>query len=71
MILSTGFIGAGIVLEAGPVYSVFMAGIRGEELSLMQWIWLFVSLSIVFILCILAVLLPISYGERRLSRMAH
>ncbi|MDO8784756.1 MAG: hypothetical protein Q7J12_00920 [Syntrophales bacterium] len=71
MILCTGFIGAVIVLEAGPVYSVFMAGIRGEELSLMQWIWLFVSFSIVFILCILAVMLPMRYGERRLRGIAN
>jgi len=71
MILCTGFIGAVIVLEAGPVYSVFMAGIRGEELSLLHWIWLIVSFSLVFILCILAVVLPMRYGERHLARMAH
>ena len=71
MILCTGFIGAVIVLEAGPVYSVFMAGIREKGLSLMQWIWLIASFSLVFILCLLAVLLPMRYGERHLARMTH
>jgi ABC-2 type transport system permease protein len=71
MILCAGFIGAVIVLEAGPVYSVFMAGIRGEGLSLLQWIWLVASFFIVFILCLLAVVLPMRYGERHLARMAH
>ena len=66
MILCAGFIGVIIVLEAGPVYSVFMAGIRGENLSPLQWVWLIGSLSLALLLCILAVILPMRLGEKRL-----
>jgi ABC-2 type transport system permease protein len=67
MILCAGFIGIIIVLEAGPVYSVFMAGIRGVSLSPLQWIWLIGSFSLVLLLCVLAVILPMRLGEQRLK----
>ena len=67
MILCAGFIATVIVLEAGPVYSVFMAGFRGVSLTALQWIWLAGSFSLVLLLCILAVVLPMRWGERRLS----
>ena len=70
MILCAGFIATVIVLEAGPVYYIFMAGIRGVRLSLFQWIWLAVSFSIVLVLCIAAVVVPMRWGERRLNRNA-
>ena len=66
MLLAAGFIALVIVLEAGPVYAVFMAGFRGRSLSGLQWVWLVVSFSLVLLLCILAVLLPMRLGERRL-----
>ena len=66
MLLAAGFIAAVIVLEAGPVYAVFMAGFRGRSLSGLQWVWLVVSFTLVLLLCILAVLLPMRLGERRL-----
>ncbi|MCX5856630.1 MAG: hypothetical protein NTZ57_01745, partial [Deltaproteobacteria bacterium] len=56
MILCALFIGLVIVLEAGPVYQVFMAGIHGRGLSIGQWVWLIVSFSLAFLLCILAVI---------------
>jgi ABC-2 type transport system permease protein len=67
MILCAGFIATVIVLEAGPVYSVFMADFRGVSLTALQWIWLIGSFSLVLVLCILAVVLPMRWGERRLS----
>jgi len=66
MLLAAGFIALVIVLEAGPVYAVFMAGFRGRSLSGLQWIWLVVSFTLVILLCILAVILPMRLGERRL-----
>ena len=68
MILCTVFIGLVIVLEAGPVYQVFMAGMRGRGLSFGQWAWLGVSFSLALVLCLLAVILPMRLGERRLGR---
>ena len=66
MLLAAGFIAAVIVLEAGPVYAVFMAGFHGRSLSGLQWAWLIVSFTLVILLCILAVILPMRLGERRL-----
>jgi ABC-2 type transport system permease protein len=66
MLLAAGFIALVIVLEAGPVYAVFMAGFHGRSLSGLQWLWLVVSFSLVLLLCILAVILPMRLGERRL-----
>lgn len=67
MMLCVGFIATVIVLEAGPVYSIFMTDLRGVSLSAVQWIWLVGSFSLVFLLCILAVVIPMRWGERRLS----
>ena len=67
MILCAGFIGVIIILEAGPVYSVFMADIRGASLSASQWVWLIGSFSLVLLLCVLAVILPMRLGEQRLK----
>jgi ABC-2 type transport system permease protein len=70
MLLAAGFIAAVIVLEAGPVYAVLMAGFHGRSLSGLQIAWLVVSFALVFLLCILAVILPMRLGERRLNGTA-
>jgi len=67
MILCAGFIAVVIILEAGPVYSIFMADFRGVSLTALQWTWLIGSFSVVLVLCILAVVLPMRWGERRLG----
>lgn len=66
MLLAAGFISAVIVLEAGPVYALFMAGLHGRSLSGLQWVWVVVSFALVVLLCALAVVLPMRLGERRL-----
>ena len=58
MTLCIGFIGLVIVLEAGPVYNVFMTGIRKVNLTLFQWIWSVGSFFLVLIICLAAVLIP-------------
>lgn len=68
MILSAGFIGGIIILEAGPVYSVFMADVSGNVLTTIQWFWLIASFSIVLIICVLAVVIPMRLGERMLLK---
>lgn len=67
MILSAVFIGIIIVLEAGPVYTIFMGDIRGYRLSYGKHIWIIGSFSAAFLVSILAVLLPMRYGEKRLA----
>ena len=66
MLLAATFIAAVIVLEAGPVYRLFMANFHGRHLPPMQWAWFVLSFAIVVLLCILAVFLPMRFGERRL-----
>lgn len=66
MLFAVGFITAVVVLEAGPVYRLFMADIHGQSLSGLQWAWLAVSFTLAFALCVLAVFLPMRLGEMRL-----
>jgi ABC-2 type transport system permease protein len=70
MILCALFIGLVIVIEAGPVYAVFMADFRGLKPSGWIWIRLVGSLGLVIILCILAVILPMRFGERHLENFS-
>ncbi|MGB2929933.1 MAG: hypothetical protein WBB70_13575 [Desulfobacterales bacterium] len=69
MMVCAGYIGAVIVIEAGPVYNLFMAGIKKTELSAFMWIWIIGSFAIAFIINILAVVLPMRFGERKLSKL--
>jgi ABC-2 type transport system permease protein len=66
MILSFGLIAVVIILEAGPVYQIFMADLRGQSLSLMQIIWSFASFALALLLCLFATLYPIHVGQRSL-----
>jgi ABC-2 type transport system permease protein len=68
MTLCIGFIVSVIALEAGPVYNVFMTGIRGVSLTGIQWVWLVTSFSMVCLLCLIATAMPIRLGEQRISR---
>ena len=67
MTVSIGFIGLIVVLEAGPVYNLFMTGIRGVGLSLLQWLWLVGSFSVVLALCGAAVVIPMRLGAKKIS----
>ncbi len=67
MILSAAFIGAVILLEAGPVYHILMAGFQNRPLTGTLIAWAAFSLSMASILCILATVLPMRFGERRLA----
>jgi ABC-2 type transport system permease protein len=67
MIYSAGFIGIVTILQAGPVYSIFMADIRHNPLSFYQWVWILLSFAIVILVCGLALVLPMRFGISRLS----
>jgi ABC-2 type transport system permease protein len=66
MILSFSLITGVIILEAGPVYYIFMAQLREHSLSLMQIIWIIGSFSLALFLCLLAMFYPIHLGEKSL-----
>lgn len=66
MIFSAAFIASVVMLEAGPVYTIFMSEIRQEALSSIEIVWLVGSFILAFILCVLSVWLPMRYGEKKL-----
>ncbi len=67
MMLDAAFIGTIIMLEAGPVYNLFMANLRQRPLSPFEWIWIIGSLLLCLIICVLALVLPLRFGVRRLE----
>jgi len=69
MMVCAGYIGAIVLLEVGPVYHLFMADIRGKYISLGIWLWIVGSFSAVFVLSISAIMLPMRFGENRLSKL--
>lgn len=69
MMVCAGYIGAVILIEAGPVYNIFMAGIRERALTVLEWIWIIGSFALVFIISILAIVLPMRFGEKKLSKL--
>ena len=69
MILCVGFVGLVIILEAGPVYQLFMADMNNRDLTALNWIWTIGSFALVFIICVFAVIIPMKYGEKQLAQM--
>ena len=67
MIACAGYIGLVIILEAGPVYNLFMAGVHNKTIHLSIWLWIVGSFIVVLILSLLAISLPMRFGEKRLS----
>ena len=67
MILCAGYIGLVILLEAGPVYHLFMADIRGRIISPAIWLWIISSFTAAFVFSLAAIALPMRFGEKKLS----
>jgi ABC-2 type transport system permease protein len=68
MIVCAAYIAVVILIEAGPVYNLFMAELRGKILSPAAWLWIIGSFAAVFFFSIIAVALPMRFGENRLSK---
>jgi ABC-2 type transport system permease protein len=69
MIACAGYIGLVVIIEAGPVYNLFMAGIHNKTITLSAWIWIIGSFSLVLVLSLLAIFMPMRFGEKRLSEL--
>lgn len=67
MTLSAGLITAVLLLEAGPVYNIFMADIRHHALGGAQKAWNIGSFSLAFLINMTAILVPMRFGEKRLA----
>ncbi len=70
MIVCAGYIGLVVIIEAGPVYHLFMVGIRNKIISLSAWIWIVGSFALVLLLSALAIYLPMRFGERHLAKLS-
>ena len=68
MLLSFGLIALVIMLEAGPVYRIFMARMHGHSFSLWQILWFVFSFGLALFLCVFAVFYPMKLGEKNLLK---
>ena len=68
MMCSSALIGAVILLEAGPVYRLFMAGFRGKPISFWLWCWSAAAFVGGIALCVAAVVISMRFGENRLKQ---
>jgi len=68
MVVSSLFIGLVIILEAGPVYILFMADIRGDAVSPMEWVFILFSFAVVLLINGFALFRPMKSGLKALQR---
>jgi Flp pilus assembly protein protease CpaA len=57
------------LFQWGTVYRLFMAGIQGKRLTAFEWVWMAGSFALIIILGIFAIVVPMKFGEKRLSKM--
>jgi len=67
MILSAAFVAVIVVLEAGPVYVLVMADLRGTPVAFWQWVFIVLSFSAVLLIIGAAVYQPMKMGLKALS----
>jgi len=66
MVISAAFIALVIVLEAGPVYILFMADIRGSSISIGEWLLIVGSFGTVLFVNAISVSRPMKMGLKAL-----
>lgn len=67
MIISSLFIGLIIILEAGPVYVLFMSQVRGSVISSLQWLFIVSSFSAVILIICVTIVRPMKAGLKALE----
>jgi ABC-2 type transport system permease protein len=68
MIFSALFMGVIIVLEAGPVYIIFMTDVKGTAITPMEWLFIVPSFLMVLAISAFAVYKPMKVGLKALSQ---
>ena len=68
MLVSSLFIGLVIVLEAGPVYMIFISEVRGVPISRLHWLFILASFLAVLAASCASVFSPLKLGIRALGR---
>jgi ABC-2 type transport system permease protein len=67
MITSSLFIAIITVLEAGPVYILFMSNLSGKAITALQWIFIITSFAAVFGVSLVAIFKPMKMGLKALE----
>lgn len=67
MILCAVMIGLVIMLEAGPVYAIFMAGIKNRALTAFEVAWSIIAFSLVPVISIIGTVVPVRMGAKHLA----
>ena len=62
MVFSTLFMALVILLEAGPVYVLFMADVKDRAVTLGQWLFILPSFAMVLVIMALVVFKPMKMG---------
>jgi len=68
MIFSAVFIAIIIILEAGPVYLLFMADLRGSTITGFQWFQIVIAFFMVLIIIGFTIYKPMKMGLEAISR---
>jgi ABC-2 type transport system permease protein len=68
MTACAALVAAVILLEAGPVYTIFMAGIKNRPLAGYEIAWSAVSFVLVPLICTACVIIPMRLGARHLQQ---
>jgi ABC-2 type transport system permease protein len=68
MLLSFGLIALIIMLEAGPVYQIFMSRMYGRGFALWQIFWFVFSFAFALFLCVFTVFYSMKLGEKNLLK---
>ncbi len=66
MIVTMLFIGTVVTLEAWPIYRIFLAQSVAASMGLARWAWVALAFLLVIVLNVLAVVLPMKTGLKRL-----
>jgi ABC-2 type transport system permease protein len=67
MMISSLFIGLIIILEAGPVYVLFMSQVRGSVITSLQWLFIVSSFSAVILIICVTIVRPMKAGLKALE----
>jgi ABC-2 type transport system permease protein len=68
MIISSLFIAVVIVLEAWPVYILFMSDLHGNAVSMFQWFIIALSFFLILVISVAAIFMPMKTGLRALRK---
>jgi ABC-2 type transport system permease protein len=67
MIVCAVFLGLVILLEAVPVYMLFMADVRGRNITILELIFISFSFVLVLIIMIVSTYIPMRMGVKALE----